>query len=71
MRKKLMSKKPKTSTLQVEPCDYQPTKAEMEEVIAIEATPDGIAAAVLRGGAQRRDASKSESKDLKPNLGSR
>ena len=50
-----MTKKPKISTLQVEPCAYQPTKAEMDEAIAIEATPDEIAAAVLRGGVDRRD----------------
>ena len=66
-----MTKKPKTSTLQVEPCAYQPTKAEMEEVIAIDATPDEIAAAVLRGGAERQDSSKSGPEDLKPGSRSR
>lgn len=34
---------------------HQPTKSEMEEVIAIEATPDEIAAAVLQGGVPRKD----------------
>ena len=33
---------------------HQPTKAEMEEVIVIDGTPEEIAAAVLRGGAPRR-----------------
>ncbi len=34
---------------------YQPTKAEMEEVIAVKGTPDEIAAAVLKGGAGRKE----------------
>ena len=37
------------------PASHQPNKAEMDEVIAIDATPDEIAARVLRGGAQRRE----------------
>ncbi len=32
------------------PETHQPTKAEMEEVIVVDGTPDEIAAAVLRGG---------------------
>lgn len=36
------------------PATHQPTKAEMEEVIAIDGTPDEIAAAVLKGGASRK-----------------
>ena len=37
------------------PAIHQPTKAEMEEAIAIDGTPDEIAAAVLRGGAHRKE----------------
>ncbi len=36
------------------PATHQPTSAEMEEVIVIDGTPEEIAAAVLRGGAPRR-----------------
>ena len=34
---------------------HQPTKAEMEEVIVIDATRDQLAGAVLAGGASRRE----------------
>ena len=37
------------------PATHQPTKTEMEEVIVIDGTPEEIAAAVLRGGAPRRE----------------
>ena len=37
------------------PATHQPTQADMDEVIAIDATPDQIAAAVLKGGAKRRE----------------
>ena len=37
------------------PGTHQPTKAEMDEVIAIDATPDEIASAVLQGGAPRQE----------------
>ena len=37
------------------PATHQPTKAEMEEVVVIDGTPEEIAAAVLRGGATRRE----------------
>ena len=37
---------------------YQPTKAEMEEVITVKGTPDEIAAAVLKGGADRKEPPK-------------
>ena len=36
------------------PATHQPTKAEMEEVIVIDGTPDEIAAAVVCGGASPR-----------------
>ena len=36
------------------PATHQPTKAEMEEVTAIDGTLDEIAAAVLKGGASRK-----------------
>ena len=40
------------------PAIHQPTKAEMEETIVIDGTPDEIAAAVLLGGAPRRESEK-------------
>ena len=47
-REEAMDRKPTPAT-------HQPTKAEMDEVIAIDATPDEIAAGVLKGGAKRRE----------------
>ena len=41
------------------PATHQPTKAEMEEVIVMDGTPEEIARAVLSGGAPHR---KPESK---------
>ena len=38
------------------PATHQPTKAEMEEVIVIDGTPDEIASAMLRGGAPQKEA---------------
>lgn len=35
-------------TVRVKPHDYQPHKAELEEVVKIEATPEELARAVLR-----------------------
>ncbi|MDE0172013.1 MAG: hypothetical protein OYH76_03280 [Defluviicoccus sp.] len=43
------------------PSKHQPTKAEMEEVIVIDASLDELAGAVLAGGALRR-----EQKDAQP-----
>ena len=43
------------------PATHQPTKAEMEEIIVIDGSPDEIAAAALRGGAPRRGPAESES----------
>ena len=40
---------------QAKPETHQPSKEELEEVIVIDATPDEIAAAVLAGGAPRRE----------------
>ena len=42
------------------PNKHQPTKAEMEEVIAIPATLDQLAGAVLAGGAPRREREEAE-----------
>lgn len=35
--------------------DHQPTKAKLEEEVKIDASPDELAAAFLRGGAARRE----------------
>ena len=40
---------------QTRPATHQPSKEELEEVITINATPDQSAAAVLTGGAARRE----------------
>ena len=40
---------------QDDPRTRQPSKAELEEAIIIDATPDEIARAVLAGGAPRRE----------------
>ena len=40
------------------PASHQPSKAEMEEVVVIDGTPDEIAAAVLHRGAPRKVADK-------------
>lgn len=38
-----------------DPAKHQPTQAEMEEPIQVDGTPEEIAAAVLQGGATRRE----------------
>ena len=43
--------------------NHQPTKAEMEEVIAVRGKPDQIARAVLRGGTPRREPKDTTGKD--------
>ena len=47
------------------PATHQPTKAEMEEVIVIDGTPEEIAAAVLRGGAAPRKAEAEDAEGRK------
>lgn len=37
------------------PADHQPRKAELEEDVKIDATPEALAWAVTRGGAERRE----------------
>ena len=46
------------SECQDKPETHQPTKEELEEVIRIDATPDQLAAAVLKGGATRQEPKK-------------
>ena len=36
-----------------DPAAHQPTKADMEEDVSIDATPEALAWAVTRGGAER------------------
>ena len=38
-----------------DPSAHQPSKAELEEDVSINATPEVLAWAVTRGGAERRD----------------
>ena len=37
----------------VDPADHQPSKAEMEEDVSVDATPEALAWVVTRGGAER------------------
>ena len=39
----------------VAPAAHQPSKAELEEDVSVDATPEALAWAVTRGGAERRD----------------
>ena len=39
-----------------DPVDHQPSKAEMEVDVSIDAAPEALAWAVTRGGAERHDA---------------
>ena len=39
----------------VDPAAHQPSKAELEEDVSIDATPASLAWAVTRGGAEPRD----------------
>ena len=41
-----------------DPAAHQPSKAELEEDVSIDATPEALAWAVTRGGSERRDATK-------------
>ena len=41
-----------------DPAAHQPTKAEMEEDVSIDATPEALAWAVTRGGSERQDGTK-------------
>ena len=38
-----------------DPAAHQPTKADMEADVGIDATPEALAWAVTRGGSERRD----------------
>ena len=37
------------------PASHQPSKAEIEEAVSIDASPEALAWAITRGGAERRD----------------
>ena len=45
----------KRATVEVVQSSYQPSKAELEEDVSIDATLDDVAAAMLQGGAERRE----------------
>ena len=42
------------------PAAHQPSKAKLEEDVSVDATPEALAWAVTRGGAERRDARRWE-----------
>ena len=42
----------------VNPAAHQPSKAELEEDVSVDATPEALAWAVTRGGADRREETK-------------
>ena len=39
----------------VNPAAHQPSKAELEEDVSVDATPEALAWAVTRGGSERRE----------------
>ena len=41
-----------------DPATHQPSKAELEEDVSVDATPEALAWAVTRGGAKRREETK-------------
>lgn len=43
-----------------DPAAHQPSKAELEQEVSINATPEALGWAVTRGGAQRRGKGKSD-----------
>ena len=45
-----------TQEAKVAPAAHQPSKAELEEDVSIDTTPEALAWAVTRGGAERRAA---------------
>lgn len=45
------------------PADHQPNKAELAEDVSIDATPEALAWALTRGGAERRERSGSRKTD--------
>lgn len=47
--------KPKTLKEKLADSHYQPTKAELEEDVSIDATPEALADAVLKGGADPKE----------------
>ena len=44
----------KRATVEVVPSSYQPSKAELEEDVSVDAALEDVAEAMLQGGAQRR-----------------
>ena len=42
-----------------DPAAHQPTKADMEADVCIDATPEALACAVTRGGTHRKEPAKS------------
>ena len=42
----------------IDPAAHQPTKADLDEDVSIDATPDALAWAVTRGGAKRLSSGK-------------
>ena len=45
----------KPATAGLKPSSYQPSKAELEEDVSINASPEAVARAIMRGGAAPRD----------------
>ena len=49
----MMEREPPT-----DPAAHQPSKSELEEAVSIDTTPEALAWAVTRGGAERRGSKK-------------
>ena len=52
-----------TQESKANPAAHQPSKAELEEDVSVDATPEALAWAVTRGGSERREARGSRKVD--------
>ena len=58
-----------TQEVEADPAAHQPSKAEIEEDVSIDASPEALAWAVTRGGAERRGDAKSHDSVVHPQGG--
>ena len=48
LRKKAKAQEPKRPVIELAPSEYQPSKAELEEDVRLDATPEDVARSVLQ-----------------------
>ena len=53
-----------TQEAKADAADHQPSKAELEEGVAIDSTPEALAWAVTRGGAEKKRPAKKPPADI-------